>query len=41
VEEYVHLSSGYSDGTITFEKALIQTIVDLITPRRASVGLVF
>jgi hypothetical protein len=41
VEEYVHLSSGCSDGTVPFEKALIQTIVNLITPKRASVGLVF
>jgi hypothetical protein len=42
VEEFVHLSSGGRDGSITFEKALISKIVELITPRRPEpAGLVF
>ena len=37
VEEYVHLSSGQADGSISFEKALVKTIVRLIYPRRAKI----
>ena len=37
VEEYVHLSSGEADGSISFEKALVKAIVRLIYPRRVTV----
>src|SRR5207253_3047534 len=37
VEEYVHLSSGQADGSISFEKALVKSIVRLIYPRTAKV----
>jgi hypothetical protein len=37
VEEYVHLSSGESDGSISFEKALVKSIVRLIYPRRVAI----
>lgn len=37
VEEYVHLSSGQADGSISFEKALVKAIVQLIYPRRAKI----
>jgi hypothetical protein len=37
VEEYVHLASHCSDGSISFEKALIKSIVRLVYPRRAIV----
>jgi hypothetical protein len=37
VEEFVHLSSHASDGSISFEKALIKSIVRLVYPRRAIV----
>jgi len=37
VEEYVHLSSGEADGSISFEKALVKSIVRLIYPRRVAI----
>ena len=37
VEEYVHLSSGETDGSISFEKALVKSIVRLIYPRRVTI----
>jgi hypothetical protein len=37
VEEYVHLSSGEADGSISFEKALVKSIVRLIYPRRVTI----
>ncbi len=37
VEEYVHLSSGEADGSISLEKALVKSIVRLLYPRRVAV----
>ena len=37
VEEYVHLSSGEADGSISFEKALVKSIMRLLYPRRVVV----
>ena len=37
VEEYVHLSSGEADGSISFEKALVKSIVRLLYPRQVVV----
>ena len=37
VEEYVHLSSGEADGSISFEKALVKSIVRLLYPRRVAI----
>ncbi len=37
VEEYVHLASGEVDGSISFEKALVKSIVRLVYPRKVAV----
>ena len=37
IKQYVQLSSGESDGSISFEKALVKSIVRLIYPRRVAI----